>query len=429
MTAASGNFCKNHSGIDAHKRCYTCKAGICADCQVHRFHHIFCSWTCIFRYLLKSALENSPVKKEYLILFGILLVVQILTHLILMPAATESGPDRGGGLAQSPEKQLFTPDSVFSVLKNRLTISGNAASPAIIGLKHNGRFVASTISKDGQYQFKEFQLAPGQNQFVVWGLDDRGQAVLIDSFEVINKSERTRSLARSFERLNTGEKILALTFDGGSEANGADSILQVLTRKGVPATFFLTGHFIRKYPDLVRVMTQAGFEIANHSYNHPHLTTWAENFVHESMPNVNAAFIAAQLQRTDSLYQAVTGKKLAPYWRAPFGEHNQEILNWAAQAGYRHIGWSQNCDSWDWVSDEQSDLYRTGTELLEHFLELEKSGGLRGAIILMHLNSNRISDHPFQMLEQLIDSLEINDYKFVNISHLFNEFLSMSANP
>ena len=427
MTGLSRLNCKNHPGIEAHKRCYTCKAGICPECQIHRFHHLFCSQICVIRYVVNSAMSKSVVKREYLILFFALLFIQIVMHFML----TSSGDQSSGEIPEikftQSSEPLFAPDTVFSVLENRLTISGYSASPAIIGLKHNGRFVASTVSQQGQYRFTEFQLAPGENQFMVWGLDERGKAVLIDSFVVNNISARTRKLARSFERLGTGEKIIALTFDGGSEANGADSIIQVLSRKGIPATFFLTGNFIRKFPDLVRILVQAGFEVGNHSYNHPHLTTWAENQRHDNLPVVSASYIASQLHRTDSLYREISGKRMSAYWRAPFGEINQEILNWAAQAGYSHIGWSQNCDSWDWVNDEQSELYRTGTELLEHFLELEKSGGLKGAIILMHLNSNRVSDHPYQMLDQLIDSLEKKNYKFVKISHLFTDYLSMNA--
>jgi len=51
----------------------------------------------------------------------------------------------------------------------------------------------------------------------------------------------------------------------------------------------------------------------------------------------------------------VTGQTMAPFWRAPYGEHNAEIRAWAAEAGYRHISWTrgagvaEDLDTRDWV--------------------------------------------------------------------------------
>ena len=41
--------------------------------------------------------------------------------------------------------------------------------------------------------------------------------------------------------VKTGNKVVALTFDGGSGAEAVDSILGTLGARHVPATFFLTG--------------------------------------------------------------------------------------------------------------------------------------------------------------------------------------------
>ena len=47
------------------------------------------------------------------------------------------------------------------------------------------------------------------------------------------------------DRLPTHRKLVALTFDGGGDtANGTASILKTLSRRRVPATFFLAGRWI-----------------------------------------------------------------------------------------------------------------------------------------------------------------------------------------
>lgn len=46
--------------------------------------------------------------------------------------------------------------------------------------------------------------------------------------------------------------------------------LATLQKENIPATFFVTGRFAHKHPDLVKAMAQAGHEIGNHGYSHPH---------------------------------------------------------------------------------------------------------------------------------------------------------------
>ncbi len=122
----------------------------------------------------------------------------------------------------------------------------------------------------------------------------------------------------------------------------------------------------------------------------------------------------------DSMFRRLTGIHLAPLWRAPFGELNRDILRWAAEAGWKHTGWSLRCDSWDWVADSASKLYRTPNEIVTHFERLEQSQGLNGRILLMHLSSERKNEFPYTVLGRLIDSLRGRGYRFVTVSGLLN---------
>ena len=77
-------------------------------------------------------------------------------------------------------------------------------------------------------------------------------------------------VAGELVRLQTKQHVVALTFDGGGNAEGAKRILAVLRREGVPATFFLTGHFVHAYPAIARAIGRR-YVVGNHTVDHADL--------------------------------------------------------------------------------------------------------------------------------------------------------------
>jgi peptidoglycan/xylan/chitin deacetylase (PgdA/CDA1 family) len=219
---------------------------------------------------------------------------------------------------------------------------------------------------------------------------------------------------------------LAFTFDGGAEANVAGEILDSLRAHNVRATVFLTGQFIRMFPDLVRRMISEGHEVGNHLDTHPHLTTYAENHLQQTLPNVTRDFLVDQLSRAEESFRRLTGQAMAPYWRAPYGEHNPEIRSWAAEAGFRHISWTrgagtaEDLDTRDWVTDRSSRTYRTREEVRTRILEFGRGRpeALNGGIVLMHLASHRKTDRPHEELPDLLNTLQEHGYRLVTISEM-----------
>jgi peptidoglycan/xylan/chitin deacetylase (PgdA/CDA1 family) len=369
----------------------------------------------------KKLKELMPV----VVIFVSLQLVILLFFYLKMETINNQVADlrqKGGlkGFEELDSSQLtFTLDTSYTPVSNNLVVRGNSKNHALLGLWHNGKFVQSQITCNGNYKFLPEALFLGKNHFALWSLV-RGQAVLIDSFSLDYRSYRTELLAKSVTRINTQEKILALTFDGGSHSFGADSIIQILYEKEVKSTFFLTGSFIKKYPFIVKKIIDQGHETANHTYTHPHLTSLEKNGLQHTLDHINRQFLQQQLNKTDSIFYACFKQHLKPYWRAPFGELNQEILNWAAEIGYRHIHWSSGCDTWDWEAKRESPLYRTPEEIYAHLINLEIKGRLKGSIILMHLATDRKSDFPFKILAKLIDDLTAKGYRFLTISQLLS---------
>lgn len=427
----SPKFCKNHPQETARRTCYYCKEPICPRCQHHYDKHIFCGrW----HFMLWKAgqlirqIKKQPQTAMLLAVFAVsvlLIVFYINIRVAFIEEQLKAGPP-------APEKMIRADTtamtySPFMADSTRLQVNSSmqfriAVWPgAVIAVQRDGQFTATVIAKDSMLQIDDQRLYSGPNHFALWMLDKQGKSTLIDSFTIHFRSARLDYLSRYVTRVSGVKKVLALTFDGGSLKDGSAEILDILKKNKVYCTIFLTGTFIKKYPDLVRRMVNEGHEIGNHSYNHPHLTNLELNGSSSTRANVNRAFIHEQLQKTDSMFYAITRQRMAPFWRAPFGEINKDILLWAAEAGYKHIGWSQRCDTWDWVADTTSALYRSNGQILDHVLTLEKSSGLDGKILLMHLGTERKADYPYLVLEDMIQTLKNRGYRFLKISELLKK--------
>lgn len=221
-------------------------------------------------------------------------------------------------------------------------------------------------------------------------------------------------------------KEIALTFDGGSGRVGETyEILDALRERYIKATIFLTGQFIRENPAAVRRIVADGHEVGNHTLNHPHLTAFAREFKHTTIEGVDSEVIKRELEGAEDLFREVTGREMAPLWRAPYGEINGMIRSWALKDGYVHIGWTsdyerrESLDTLDWVRDRSSRFYRTPEEIKERVMGFGKGrGGVRGGIILMHLNTGRGKDRAASVLGDMLDSLARRGYRFVKVSTL-----------
>ncbi len=198
---------------------------------------------------------------------------------------------------------------------------------------------------------------------------------------------------------------IAITFDGNGSSNRTDELLELLQEQDLRVTFFVTGQFIRRYPEIVRHAILAGHEVGNHTFSHPHLTSYAQNHKHQLLPGMTRARFQEELRRTEEAFMAATGRRMQPLWRAPFGEENRILRGWALEMGYLHVRWSSlegaSLDSHDWVADEHSSLYQSSPRIMERLLRFPHLGG---GIILMHLATER-SEPPWNELPVFLEAL------------------------
>lgn len=219
--------------------------------------------------------------------------------------------------------------------------------------------------------------------------------------------------------IDAGPRI-AVTFDGNASSNGTSELLALLEELDLEITLFVTGGFIERYPTLVRQAVLAGHEVGNHTYSHPHLTTYAENRRHDLLPQVTESAFQQQLRQTEESFRRATGRPMAPLWRAPYGEENATLRAWAMDLGYLHVRWSSlkgaSLDSHDWVADEHSRMYRNSKRMVDRLLRFPR---LEGGIVLMHLATER-SEPPWSDLPRFVEELDKRELAQVKVTELLD---------
>jgi len=159
-------------------------------------------------------------------------------------------------------------------------------------------------------------------------------------------------------RLPTREARLALTFDDGPNPGATPRILDTLRAERVPATFFLLGPHVERWPDIARRVADDGHAIGNHGYYHRKLHLKGPSYVREDLT-----------LGTDAIVHA-TGSRPS-YFRAPHGFRSPWVTPIARELGQRTIGWTLGV----WDSDKPGadviarravDATRPGTILLLH---------------------------------------------------------------
>ena len=129
--------------------------------------------------------------------------------------------------------------------------------------------------------------------------------------------------------------MVALTFDAGANADAVTSILGTLSRDNVPATFFLTGNFVRDFPAAARAIAAGGFRIGDHTITHPYLTQLGD------------AAVRNEILGGAQQISAVTGKNPAPLFRFPYGDADARTIAIANQAGYVPVRWTVDTLGWE----------------------------------------------------------------------------------
>ncbi len=190
--------------------------------------------------------------------------------------------------------------------------------------------------------------------------------------------------------VKTEEKKIAISFDAAWGAEDFPQIIEVLDKHKVKTTFFMTGEWVEKYPDCVKVLVEKGHDLGNHSATHPDMTTLSKEKQRE------------QILEVHYMVKELTGYEMELF-RPPYGAYNNEVIRTCYELNYYPIQWS--VDSLDW-----KDL--SASEIINKVCNHKALEG--GAIILCHNGAK----HTAEALDEMLTNLEKQGYEIVPISEL-----------
>jgi peptidoglycan/xylan/chitin deacetylase (PgdA/CDA1 family) len=209
----------------------------------------------------------------------------------------------------------------------------------------------------------------------------------------LSGSRTFQLFGRIVARVETQEKVVALTFDDGPAPAHADEILRVLRESGVRATFFLTGAEVERNPGLARRLATEGHELGNHTFSHPRMLLRSPSF------------IRAEVERTDSLLRAA-GQAGPILFRPPYGRKLLGLPLYLSRTGRTTV-------TWDVEPDSYPEVAATADGITRHVLERVRPG----SIVLLHpwYDSRRTSR---EAIVPVIAGLRARGYRIVTVSEL-----------
>ncbi len=186
---------------------------------------------------------------------------------------------------------------------------------------------------------------------------------------------------------NTGKKVVAIcvNVDWGEEYIPA--MLEEFKKGRAQATFFVTGSWAERNPELLKQMSEAGHSIQNHAYKHVHFSSLSDEEAQ------------AQIKKAEAVINKITGKKTR-FFAPPYGEQNGRLVKAVGAIGYELILWSVDTIDWQRPSPETI-VKRVGNKVHND------------AIILMHP-----TDPTLKALPDLLNNLNSEGYGMITIDSI-----------
>jgi peptidoglycan/xylan/chitin deacetylase (PgdA/CDA1 family) len=193
-------------------------------------------------------------------------------------------------------------------------------------------------------------------------------------------------------------RIVALTFDAGSDTGYGSRILDTLAADGIHATFGMTGVWAEANPGLVRRMVAEGHQLVNHTYDHRSFTGRSPG-----TPPLSRSERLSELARAEAAVRTAGGVGMSPWFRPPYGDEDESVRVDAGAAGYQYeLLWTVDSLGWKGVAP---------AEVTQRCLD----AATPGAIYLMHVG---VASTDHAALRALIDGLRSRGYTFATASEL-----------
>ena len=210
----------------------------------------------------------------------------------------------------------------------------------------------------------------------------------------ISKSRSFQFFGEIIQRVETDQRIVALTFDDGPwNRRYTNEVIAILKEKDVKATFFVNGVGVEKLPDDARRFVEEGHTLGNHAYSHDPL-------VFKSLSTVRE-----QIERTNLLIRD-TGFEGEIFFRPPYGKKLFVLPWYLSNAGITTVTWDIEPES---IVEIRDDSQLIASHVIDNIRP--------GSIILLHVLGSKNGESR-ESIAPIIDKLRGRGYRFVLLPEL-----------
>lgn len=167
-------------------------------------------------------------------------------------------------------------------------------------------------------------------------------------------------------------------------------MLATLKRHNISVSFFLEGNWVKKNPDLAKMIVSSGHEVGNHSYSHP------------DMKQLTASGAREQMVKTNEIIEAATGVKCV-WFAPPSGSYRDETIRVANELKMKTVMWT--VDTVDWRKPSADQLINRVISKINN-----------GSMVLMHPTESTAKS-----LDRLITQIEQKNLEIGTVSELMSE--------
>jgi peptidoglycan-N-acetylglucosamine deacetylase len=208
---------------------------------------------------------------------------------------------------------------------------------------------------------------------------------------LLSRSTSFQLFGDLIDRVETQEKVVALTFDDGPSPQNTPEILDILKEYSVPATFFMIGQNIEQYLELAERVLKEGHQIANHSYSHKRMVFTSLESCIDEISKTHALIRELGFQG-EIVFRPPFGKKL---FTLPLALQRLKVL------------------SVTWDAESKDTEYQDSQTLESNVLSHVKPG----SIILFHDGFGK-KEGTIAAIKILISKLKLDGYTFLTVNEL-----------
>ena len=230
--------------------------------------------------------------------------------------------------------------------------------------------------------------------FMFTGLLFLGMSIGVFRLAIHPEMSQWKAQKLLITRVQTSDKVVALTFDDGPDPERTPVVLDKLRKYKVHATFFVMGRRAEQQAKLLQQMVAEGHEIGNHSYSHA------------DFRNKSRSSLKDEIQRCNQTITRITAKKTTLF-RPPGGFLSKDLVDLSHEEGMTVAYWSYQTDSKDWVNG------KSAASIAQHVIRNIKPG----QIILLHDGCPN-GMQTAQAVTIILEDLKKQGYRFVTMSEL-----------